>query len=411
MEHEAVGALHDAHDELEFTSESVLKLFNKTQIGKKLVTGFRLNQVAITDYHHALWPGVAVKLLDPKQGRTKGQSPQQTFWARQLTMPTSMLIAYVAFALGASKRNPSVRCFAADGFATFLVMLASCLGGLCLPHERFGDNARTSLHVDARGEIDSEEFWTFDFFRLHAQASWAKDLASTTKKWITKEPVMARLPLAQVLAFCLDPSHPMALKNEVTSKVYTLLTHLAYVLDDAVPRIRNSVDALPSGTAGKVTCKRRSGNNCTLVEGLANKVWSGEDGVTGPNAVLSDFKPSEGAEGETEASFSESSGNGHFDAFLACAGVQQFPVLMAHVYMDASSVAKRPTELVWLWSPEKQIGGWCPPIVGVSNFALRTDMVNEDRLQQAARCVQLAWAKIQKMLSIPDLQARAMLDV
>ena len=191
-----------------------------------------------------------------------------------------MLIAYVAFALGASKRNPSFRSVAADGFATFLVMLASCLGGLCLPHERFGDNARTSLHVDARGEIDSAEFWTFNFFRMHAQKSWAKDLANTKKGWITKEPVMAKLPLAEVMTFCLDPSHPMALKDQVTSKLFTLLTHLAYVLDEAVPRIRNSVDSLPSGTAGKVTCKRRSGNNCILVEGLANKVWSGEDGAT-----------------------------------------------------------------------------------------------------------------------------------
>ena len=46
-------------------------------------------------------------------------------------------------------------------------------------------------------------------------------------------------------------------------------------------------------------------------------------------------------------------------------------VYALQVFMDASSISKRPVELVWLWSPEKQIGGWCPPIVRLSKLALQ----------------------------------------
>ena len=32
------------------------------------------------------------------------------------------------------------------------------------------------------------------------------------------------------------------------------------------------------------------------------------------------------------------------------------------VPMDASTVGKQPTELVWLYSPDCQVGGWAPPL-------------------------------------------------
>lgn len=35
--------------------------------------------------------------------------------------------------------------------------------------------------------------------------------------------------------------------------------------------------------------------------------------------------------------------------------------------MDASTVGKRPTEIVWLWSPDLQLGGWAPPQVPLSD--------------------------------------------
>ena len=33
------------------------------------------------------------------------------------------------------------------------------------------------------------------------------------------------------------------------------------------------------------------------------------------------------------------------------------------VYMDASTVGSRSTELKWLWSPDIGQGGWGPPLV------------------------------------------------
>ena len=34
--------------------------------------------------------------------------------------------------------------------------------------------------------------------------------------------------------------------------------------------------------------------------------------------------------------------------------------------MDASTVGKQPTELLWLYSPEHQLGGWAPPLAANS---------------------------------------------
>ena len=37
--------------------------------------------------------------------------------------------------------------------------------------------------------------------------------------------------------------------------------------------------------------------------------------------------------------------------------------LHTKVFMDASSVAKKPTELIFVWCPEKGVGAYFPPIV------------------------------------------------
>ena len=36
---------------------------------------------------------------------------------------------------------------------------------------------------------------------------------------------------------------------------------------------------------------------------------------------------------------------------------------MSQVYLDGSTVGKKATEIIWLWSPDLQIGGWAPPQV------------------------------------------------
>ena len=35
---------------------------------------------------------------------------------------------------------------------------------------------------------------------------------------------------------------------------------------------------------------------------------------------------------------------------------------MAEIFLDGSSIAKRPTELCFLWSPAHQLGAYAPPI-------------------------------------------------
>ena len=46
---------------------------------------------------------------------------------------------------------------------------------------------------------------------------------------------------------------------------------------------------------------------------------------------------------------------------------RQCEIQLNKVFMDASTVGKRPTEIVWLWSPDLQLGGWAPPQVPLSD--------------------------------------------
>ena len=41
----------------------------------------------------------------------------------------------------------------------------------------------------------------------------------------------------------------------------------------------------------------------------------------------------------------------------------------AQVFMDASTVGKQATELLWVYSPEHQLGGWAPPLAANSGSA------------------------------------------
>ena len=36
--------------------------------------------------------------------------------------------------------------------------------------------------------------------------------------------------------------------------------------------------------------------------------------------------------------------------------------LRAEIFVDASAVGKRPTELAWVFAPEVQRGAWAPPL-------------------------------------------------
>ena len=230
-----------------------------------------------------MWPGIEIKLLVPKQAHNQKvparTADDQAFWARQNTMPTSMLMAYTMFAIHNSYRNAAVRAKAVEGLASIVSLMASCLGGFQLQHKRFGDESSCILRVDTTGNIDALSFWTPGFFRQHVYRLWAADFALDNKTWITHEPGMGKIPFAEVLAFCLDPSHKPAFKQLVTSGVLTLLTYLAHELDEAVPRIRHDAEAMPSTAAAKNTAKRAR-KTATLLESVANTVWSGQDTST-----------------------------------------------------------------------------------------------------------------------------------
>ena len=50
------------------------------------------------------------------------------------------------------------------------------------------------------------------------------------------------------------------------------------------------------------------------------------------------------------------------DGVFTCMIVHVWLFDAAEVYMDGSSIAKRPTELIYLYSPQHRRGAFCPPI-------------------------------------------------
>ena len=42
------------------------------------------------------------------------------------------------------------------------------------------------------------------------------------------------------------------------------------------------------------------------------------------------------------------------------------------VFVDASTVGKRPTELAWVYSPEVELGAWAAPLVWAPNQTRQT---------------------------------------
>ncbi|CAE7276424.1 unnamed protein product, partial [Symbiodinium microadriaticum] len=157
--------------------------------------------------------------------------------------------------------------------------------------------------------------------------------------------------LEQVLAFCLDPKRKRGFVLEATPIVYNLLTR---------------------SNAKNIGSQR--GRTAIMTEDLANKVWNGQE------RFLS--KAIAKLPAASDRSMKNSAVN-------------------LPVFMDGSNVGKRPLEIFWLWSPEKQQGGWAPPL----------DMQGEPPFAKASRCVQIAWEKLTTWLPMSTLQETMLTSV
>ena len=253
---------------------------SRTRTEKIMARCYRQNLSAILDCHHMLWPGEPVCLLKPKQGEHGEEADTQTgqkFWTRECTMPTSMVMAYVLFALGSKNRTIASKVPTSEALAGLVTLFASTLGGFKLPHMRLGDGQSIVLEVDAAGHIEGSEFWTPQFYRRLVQVHWQRDVANEKKKWLKSSTGNASVPLVEILCFCLDAQRTAAFQRESKPDVLSLMTHVAHLLDQDIGKIRVDMEEIPAGHFGKNKRRLRM-HSSVLVETLANRIWSGEDG-------------------------------------------------------------------------------------------------------------------------------------
>ena len=242
---------------------------------------YRANLNVIKDCHHALWPGVPVDLLQPKQSAetaavSSKHQKTQTLWTRESTMPTSMLVAFVLFSVNTKNRSLASRAYASEAFAGLVSLLASTLGGFQIGHCKFGSDEVTMLCVDSAGNVQGWEFWAPQFYQRFAHGQWLRDLKNEQKTWLKSATGLAKLPLVEVLTFCLDTQHRTEFQDLVKHEILNVLTELADVLDREVLRLRADLEQIPAASTSKNSAKMRM-RSTVLVEQVSNSIWAGQD--------------------------------------------------------------------------------------------------------------------------------------
>ena len=105
------------------------------------------NLTSWSDWHEELWPGFLPKLLEPLQHRA---TPSEGKYFQELTVPTSMLIAIVAFGAGQQKRNPPYRVVSAKALVS-IVDTVTRSGKLQLTTRPLRSDQAMTVHVPFHG--------------------------------------------------------------------------------------------------------------------------------------------------------------------------------------------------------------------------------------------------------------------
>ncbi|CAE7811005.1 unnamed protein product [Symbiodinium sp. CCMP2592] len=306
----------------------------------------------------------------------------QDAWFKERTITTSVLLATAAYSINHKHKTRVDRAKACKGFAKLLSMLASTTGGFTLEHDRFGDDERLHLAVDFGGRLSGQDFWTTEFYDQHVQDSWEADRRNDKKPWISSASGLEQVSLAELLCFALDPQHTAAIQDSVLCRVLNLLSEIAEYTDSACSKVQRDAEVMTDLQRVKSKQKRKHHVVRVLTERVVRKLW--EKLVSKAVAAVGRNLKLKGAQIHAPAM----------------------------VFMDASTVGKQATELLWLYSPEHQLGGWAPPLAANSGSESvcsmesgtasdappwtqsSEDMVEDVPLAQCARCVQLAWSTI-----------------
>lgn len=343
-------------------SQQATSLFSRSKTTKKLLASFRGNHQYIQEYHEMLWPGVSVDMIYSKfatfKKRPREEDQVQDAWLREHTISTSVFVSFMVMTMSCKYRNLVDRAAAGTAFQNLVTMMAATLGGFTLDIVPFGsnDNELTTLCIDQGGFVNASCFWTQAFYAQHARAVWGKDFRNEKKTWITLIHGLGKVHLAHLLSFALDPQHPEPLKGRLETETYNMLSEFANLLDSSVLSLAREIDKLEVVTQLKSKKKMRRAIKTIWIETLAKKLWNREE-ILIADVIRTLPKQIQGFLAPTIV--------GSMAMFVYFTSlVKKFKMVDTfHVYLDGSTVGKKATEILWLWSPDLQIGGWAPPQV------------------------------------------------
>lgn len=230
----------------------------------------------VTEWHNRLWPGVEIQRLRSKYVKLNVvQHNTQQQWFNEATIPTSVLMSIACHFMSFKFLQLTSRAASCTGFGKLITFIASSTDGFNLSHHPFGSQTEIDLTVDNVGFVDASQFWSPEFWQSEVQGLWERDFQHEGKTWVDSADGIGRVPLSSLLSFALDPQHPANLTQQLASRVYNLITEIAYILDSSVDLLGRERTELKVSTV-KSKHRHRKILCSVYAERAVNKLWSGE---------------------------------------------------------------------------------------------------------------------------------------
>jgi hypothetical protein len=260
------------NDPTEWSAADVLGDCYSTQKNDRVLDNYHTNIEHLQFFHTQIWPGIALpEQLVPLQTRKTAQTDNDVNSnVRLVTMPTSMLISFFAWAVSHARRNAIQRAKACAVFHRFLTACFLMAGQLTLRVHPLGSFARTTIAIDVEGTCDAGGFWNPSVWASDVQGAWMRNLLSTAKVWVNSHPGKAHI--ADFICFALDPD------NAKNRKLRGLLVIALEILSQVAAHIEAHILTI-SGVRKRISTLRRTRLNANrlTVYNMIAKLQSGED--------------------------------------------------------------------------------------------------------------------------------------
>ena len=233
-----------------------------------------------------LWPGVPFVLLQPKHGKGRVRAGQQG-WLTEATMSTSAVVAYMTFCTSHGNRKIKDRAHSCTAFKLLLERLVSVRGCLSLTWQHLAtaragrgpwmrvEGAWQTLRVGTDLALDvaqlcSPEILTLDLKGGDITTQWHHDRGMAGKTWVQGE--IGSPKLREWICFCRDPQHPQSLKDLLQPGGLSLLSQLAYVLDESIQDLGPA-----AGMQMSMSKRQPAAVQLESKRQIAERLWNGED--------------------------------------------------------------------------------------------------------------------------------------